>query len=277
MPRTSTNFSMVERSQPAEQPINQPFGSSPNPQTSLRIKSYSSNVIGKSMSLPDKLELLDSMRNGKLSVGSLTPRMSPSSTFGSPSSESPMINRNSLSTPIGSLSKQDLTCIDEGTGTVDESIGGSSVNEVNKMPLEIQMDSQGSNHPSSSDKARRALALSRVTKILDQNELENHSSQIFSSDSHNTTEKDQVKSRREIASPGYSPLIDRFTQPSAMPTTPSSSSSTVGMNDSASQVSYFPPLPYSFLVNLLPYPAITKSGHMHDVFELLLMYSCLIF
>ena len=290
MSRISINLSMAERS--SDQPINQPFGSSP--QTSLRKKSFSANAIGRSMSLPDKLDLLDSVRNRRLSATEiLTLEIgSPLGSMLRSPSESPRISKNSFTLITGSVTRQgNLLSIDEGTIDFDESIRGSTVNEVlgseDSTVVETHIDYDESSHPlsPSNDKARsleeRALALSRITKILDQNEyiLENHSSsQRLSLDSHlNASAIVRDKPRHASAKTSYSPLIDRFPQPSTFPSSSSSSSSVVVevIDLTSSQVGILIPSPstspsiFDYRHHLLPYPVITKYCHRHDFFVLL--------
>ena len=89
-----------------DQQVHFPTSSSP-PLARFRKQSYTSNVIGNHLSLPDKLELLDSVRNRRSTIESITPQMTP---FGSPSG-TPRSDRNSFSLQAGTLSS--LTFIEE--------------------------------------------------------------------------------------------------------------------------------------------------------------------
>ena len=265
MSRTSFNSSQQS---PAEQSVNRPFSASPR--NSFRKNSYTNNVpiIGNSLSLPDKLELLDSVRNNRRSsTDNSTPEMTPA--FGSPA-ESPRINKNSFTptiprTSTGPLSSGgSLVSIEEGT--MDESIHGSTMNQAT---ADVTVS-----HPPSSEKPRRsnsrlnsiegrASLFSRVNKILDQNEflLENPEDATEQSSLDSQLTAAAIVKEKPRPSSSASPLIDRFSQPSVIPVTPSSSppsSSTssprsssssvamVGGDDSTTQVSYPDRLELSF-------------------------------
>ena len=155
MPRTSLSMTM-SLYQPADQPVHSPANST-SPSTRYRKHSYTSNVIGNSLSLPDKLELLDNVRNRRSSTGSLTPQMTPfGSPLGSPSgspyaspSGSPRtgIRRKSFSPQAGTLirkgSLSSLDFIEEEQ--LQESIDGFVKevydDEINKTP-EAPLDRQ---------------------------------------------------------------------------------------------------------------------------------------
>jgi len=189
MSRISINLSTLKRSSTDKPIIHQPFG--PSPQTSLRKKSSRSKVIGKSLSLPEKLSLLDSVRKGEISSSEIlseeieigTPL---GSTFGSPS-ESPM-NSFLFAGPV-TARQGILVSIDEVNKDLDESIRGS-VNEVigsvDNTVQETQDDHEEPSHPTSNDKERslngRALALSRVAENLDQ--IDNNSSNSSSNNKY---------------------------------------------------------------------------------------------
>ena len=106
------SMSMSFYPQPTDQEVHYPTSSTP-PTTKFRKLSYTSNTIGNNLSLPDKLELLDSVRSRRSSIESIISQTTP---LGSPAGSPRSNSRNSFSLQTGSQeSLSSLVSIDEGT------------------------------------------------------------------------------------------------------------------------------------------------------------------
>ena len=245
MPRERTSYLSVNISlyKPA---ADQQYPTSSTPPTRYRKHSYVPNDVENSLSLPDKLELLNSVRSRRSSTESMTPQMTPLDTPSgslrinsfSPQAGTTLTRKGSLSSLLLNEKEQQHESTD---GFVKEAMDNKTlsstpmmvvpsaavlalereeVENTNTSPLE-------DSHPTATIAAKprssrltksleeRALILEKVTKILDENELivQKNAPKRLSLDSYISVITTKDKPRPTSVSPDSTPLFGRTSLP----------------------------------------------------------------